>query len=131
MVVHASREGTGSANPYVQVRHADAGRNPSVAAANQLANEGRFAEAAALCERFLRDHPPSADVFHLLGLVRDAAGDRSEAAAWYRKALYLDPRHHDTLVHLALLMEAQDNRVEADLLRTRARRVSQEAVSGR
>jgi chemotaxis protein methyltransferase WspC len=112
-------------------KRGDARAADSFDAANQLANEGRFAEAAALCERFLRNHAPSADVFHLLGLVRDAAGDRSEAAACYRKALYLDPRHHDTLVHLALLMEAQDNRVEADLLRTRARRASQEGVEGR
>ena len=95
---------------------------PGLDAAIGLANEGRFAEAAAWCEEYLRRCPPSAEVFHLLGLVRDAAGNYSEAAAYYRKALYLDPRHHETLIHLALLLEAQNNRAEAELLRTRARR---------
>jgi chemotaxis protein methyltransferase WspC len=90
----------------------------------QLANEGRFSEAAVWCEEYLRRHEPSPQVFHLLGLVRDAAGNHSDAAMYYRKALYLDPQHEDSLVHLALLMEAQNNRAEADLLRSRARRAA-------
>jgi chemotaxis protein methyltransferase WspC len=41
----------------------------------------------------------------------------------YRKALYLDPEHHESLVHLALIVEEQGNRVGAQVLRIRARRV--------
>ena len=91
----------------------------------ELANQGRFSEAAIWCEEYLRRHDPSAQVFHLLGLVRDAAGNHADAAVYYRKALYLDPKHEESLVHLALLMDAQNNRVEAELLRNRARRAAQ------
>jgi chemotaxis protein methyltransferase WspC len=97
-----------------------------VEAALRLADQNRFPEAAAWCEDHLRRHPPSAPVFHLLGLVRDAEGDHSAAAVYYRKALYLNPRHHEALVHLALLMETQHNGAEAELLRRRARRVADE-----
>jgi len=45
----------------------------------------------------------------------------------YRKALYLEPRHADALVHLALLMEQQGQRAEAQLLLNRASRLSRHA----
>ena len=61
----------------------------------------------ACCEEHLRRRGPSATAFYLLGLVRDATGNHAEAAAYYRKALYLDPNHYDALIHLALLMEKQ------------------------
>jgi chemotaxis protein methyltransferase WspC len=92
----------------------------------QLANENRVAEAAQQCEEHLRRHGPSAQAFYLLGLMRDAAGREGDAAACYRKALYLDPHHHDALVHLALLMEMTNDAPEAHRLRARARRAAQE-----
>jgi chemotaxis protein methyltransferase WspC len=88
----------------------------------RLANAGRFEEAAARYEQCLRTQGPSAQLFHLLGLVRDAAGRHADAVGYYKRALYLDPQHHETLVHLALLMDAQNNRAEAERLRLRARR---------
>ena len=75
----------------------------------RLADQGRFAEAAACCEEHLRRHGPSAEAFYLLGLVRDAGGNPTDAANYYRKALYLDPNHHEALVHLAFLLEQQGN----------------------
>ena len=59
------------------------------------------------------------------GLVRDVAGNPTDAANYYRKALYLDPDHHETLVHLAFLVEQQGDSAAAQLLRNRARRVEQ------
>lgn len=93
--------------------------------ARRLGDGGRAAEAALACERHLREHGSSAAVFHLLGLLRDAAGQPVEAEAYYRKALYLDPRHEASLIHLALLLEG-DNRTEAERLRSRARRAAAE-----
>jgi chemotaxis protein methyltransferase WspC len=92
---------------------------------SRLADQGRFIEAARCCEEHLKEHGPSAQVFHLLGLVRDAVGRHADAAEYYRKALYLDPEHQETLLHFALLMESQNNAVEAQRLRTRARRLAQ------
>jgi chemotaxis protein methyltransferase WspC len=93
--------------------------------ARRLADQGRFVEAATCCEEHLRRHGPSAKAFHLLGLVRDAGGNPTDASNYYRKALYLDPDHHETLVHFAFLVEQQGNSAGAQVLRDRARRVEQ------
>jgi chemotaxis protein methyltransferase WspC len=89
-----------------------------------LANRGCFDEAAERCHAYLKVHGPSAEVYHLLGLVRDASGNIAEAMACYRKALYLDPHHEDTLAHLALLMETHGKSSEARALRARAERLA-------
>jgi chemotaxis protein methyltransferase WspC len=93
--------------------------------ARRLANQGHFVEAAARCEAHLRLCGPSAPAFYLLGLVRDATGSLAEAAAYYRKALYLDPNHYDTQIHLALLMEKQGDSAGATVVRNRTRRLEQ------
>jgi len=93
--------------------------------AMRLADQGHFAEAAAGCEAHLRRFGPSARAFYLMGLVRDATGNHADAAANYRKALYLDPNHYDTQIHLALLMENQGDLAAARVLRDRARRLEQ------
>jgi chemotaxis protein methyltransferase WspC len=90
----------------------------------KLADEGRLLEAADLCEDRLRQLGPTAGGFYLLGLIRDAAGNSVEASACYKKALYLEPRYPDALVHLALLLEQQGQHGEAQLLLDRARRLS-------
>ena len=85
--------------------------------AAELANRGRFEEAIERCEQHLTRSGPSAEVFHLMGLVRDASGNPAEAERCYRKALYLDPHHDEVLVHLALLLEKAGKTSEAQLLR--------------
>ncbi len=91
--------------------------------ARRLGDGGRSAAAVLACDRHLREHGPSAEAFHLLGLLHDAAGNPGEAEACYRKALYLDPQHEASLVHLALLLD-RDHRREAERLRSRARRAA-------
>jgi chemotaxis protein methyltransferase WspC len=91
--------------------------------ARELADQGRFDEAADRCDAHLRQHGPSADACFLLGLVRDARGRAPDAEAWYRKAIYLDQHHEHALLHLALLLERQDRVAEARVLRQRLRRV--------
>ena len=128
-----------AATPHVKgARHVVpvAGRDPrpptmpasDLEVARRLADEGHFVEAARSCEESLRLSGPSAEAFYLLGVVRDASGNPSEAAACYRKALYLDPNHHQVLIHLALLMEKLGQKSDAQLLRQRARRVEQRST---
>jgi chemotaxis protein methyltransferase WspC len=93
--------------------------------ADQLANDGRLEEAAKCCEEFLRTYGASAKALYLLGLVRDAAGQQVEAAGFYRKALYLDPHHHEALLHLALLLEKQGDQAGAKVLNDRVQRLEQ------
>ena len=93
--------------------------------AAELANRGRFEEAIERCEQHLTRSGPSAQVFHLMGLVRDASGNPTEAERCYRKALYLDPHHDEVLVHLTLLLEKAGRTSEAQLLRERTHRLQQ------
>lgn len=93
-----------------------------LARAQRLADEGRLAEAAVLCETLLREQGPSASVYYLLGLVHDAARDADNAHDFFGKAVYLEPDHSEALINLALLAERQGRPDEARLLRQRAER---------
>ena len=94
-----------------------------LAFAEQLADKGQLGAAAEICEFSLREQGPSARAFHLLGLIRDSAGDQHQASEFYRKALYLEPDHYDVLIHLALLKEKSGDVIAAMALKTRADRV--------
>jgi chemotaxis protein methyltransferase WspC len=91
--------------------------------ARRLADAGRLQEAAAWCEANLLEQGPSSETYYLLGLVRDAIGDRDGAAALYRRVIYLEPEHVEGLMHLALMTETQGDAIAAERLRERARRV--------
>ena len=99
--------------------------------AAEFANAGHLLEAASRCEAHLKRFGPSARVFHLLGMVRDAAGAPADAAVWYRKALYLDPHHQEALLHLALVVEQLGEYPEGRRLRARAARVTPASGSPR
>nr|WP_315448838.1 CheR family methyltransferase [uncultured Pseudomonas sp.] len=96
-----------------------------------LANEGKSAEARAACEQYLRSHEPVAQVFYWLGLLSDVAGLALEAQGYYRKALYLEPQHPEALMHLAALLQAQDDSAGARRLQERAARSGRTADSER
>ena len=93
--------------------------------ARRLADTGRLQEAAALCETHLREQGASASAWYLLGVVRDAAGDRAKAAECYSKTLYLDPSHEDALLQRALLAESAGDTATATRLRSRIVRVQE------
>ncbi len=131
----APRRGTGAGSGRASLAgRARAGVGPVIAPAvrgkasglalgQALADQGRLAEAASACEQHLREDGPTSDAYCLLGLIREAAGDKAAAAVLFRKALYLDPRHAESLAHLALLLERQGDAHGAHLLRKRLRRL--------
>ncbi|MCF3649445.1 CheR family methyltransferase [Synoicihabitans lomoniglobus] len=94
-----------------------------MAEAMRLADQGKLVEARAAGEQVLEQQGPSAAVFYVLGLVRDAAGDTVSAMEFYRKALYLEPRHAEALVHLAILLEERGEVAGASRLMERVRRL--------
>lgn len=98
--------------------------------AARLADQGRYDEARSRCESFLQQHGPSAHVMFLLALVRGAQGDVASAASLYRKALYLDPTHHDAMLHYAMLLERRGDTDAARVMRERIRRRSARAGEG-
>ena len=71
--------------------------------ARELAQAGCLHEAAAICEAHMRLYGVSADAFYLLGLIRDYSGADSQAMEFYRKALYLQPKHYEALIQWASL----------------------------
>ena len=87
-----------------------------------LANQGRTADARAVCERYLRGHEPAAAVFYWLGLLSEVEGNASEAQGFYRKALYLEPQHAESLAQLAALLAARGDAAGARRLQDRAAR---------
>ncbi|SHM81418.1 chemotaxis protein methyltransferase WspC [Pseudomonas asturiensis] len=87
-----------------------------------LANEGKSVEARAACERYLQQHEPVAQVFYWLGLLSEVEGRVAEAQGFYRKALYLQPQHSESLAQLAALLAAQGDSAGARRLQDRAAR---------
>lgn len=98
-----------------------------LARARELGDVGKFAEAVTLCEDHLAQQGPTSEAYYLLGVVRDAMGDLQRASECYRKALYLEPRHSEALLHLALLSDKKGDTIDAARLRARARRVEKGA----
>lgn len=87
-----------------------------------LANEGKTAEARIVCERYLQRYEPVAPVFYWLGLLSEVAGDVIAAQGFYRKALYLQPQHPEALAQLAALLAARGDVAGARRLQARAAR---------
>jgi chemotaxis protein methyltransferase WspC len=113
--------------PRPRVPEAPAEMAKGLVEAGRLADQGHLAEAARQCEDHLARHGPSAQAYYLLGLVRDARGHPVEAAVLYRKALYLDPLHAESLGHLALLLEGLGDASGARAVLGRASRQAQKA----
>jgi chemotaxis protein methyltransferase WspC len=90
--------------------------------ARQLADEGEFEEALRCCQQHLHVHPQSVEAHYLAGLVCDASGRGTQAREYYRRTLYLDPVHHEALIHLAETLRSAGDTQGAQQLLERARR---------
>jgi len=95
-----------------------------LALARTLADRGNLKEAAEICQAYLRRHGPSAQAYFLLGLMHDATG-HTHAADYYRKALYLQPDHYETLWQMALLSQKNGDLAQARAFKRRAQRAQQ------
>jgi chemotaxis protein methyltransferase WspC len=95
-----------------------------LSAARQHADAGRLDEAWAGCQALLTTTGPTADLFTLLGIIQQARHDKG-AKQYFEKALYLDPDHAESLLHLMLLCEQQGALAQAATLRSRLDRANQ------
>jgi len=115
----------------------DAARNAACAAhaapvetrdlthARKLADAGKLEEAQRVCEAHVGQFGPVAEAFYLLGLVADARGE-ARALELYRKAIYLEPDHYESLLQLSLLLEKMGDHKGAKSYRRRAERARRE-----
>lgn len=94
-----------------------------LAKATQLADRGELDEAGWLCEKQLGLDACSADAYYLLAVIREAQGHLQFAQELFHKALYLDPKHYQALIHLAGHAERQGDLAAAATYRTRAKRL--------
>lgn len=96
---------------------------PDLGEVRWLAASGRLVEAEILCEAYLSKNRDSAPGYYLLGLLREDQGD-SRALDCYRKALYLEPNHYESLLRMSLLVEKQGDAAQASNLKRRAQRLA-------
>ena len=129
-IVPAGLESNGAAQPQFLASSelklpAEDGPAPSVQpdleTARRFADAGRLHEAAEICEACLRQSGVSAQAYYLLGLVRDSSG-AAGAIDCYRKALYLDPNHYESLLQMALLLQKNGEPARARAFQNRAQR---------
>jgi chemotaxis protein methyltransferase WspC len=100
----------------------------SLALARRLADSGQLEKATELCQAHLLQHQDCAEAYYLLGLVKDATND-PQAIEFYRKALYLDPNHYETLVHTAFWLERTGDLAAAQAFKRRAERAQPRNVA--
>ena len=91
--------------------------------ATQFANRGELDEAGWLCEKQLGLDAFSADAYYLLAVIREAQGHILFSQELLHRALYLDPKHYQVLIHLAGHAERQGDLAAAATYRTRAKRL--------
>lgn len=93
-------------------------------AAQAAADQGRLDEADAACNQILAADAACADAHCLRGVIRQAQGRLGEAQRSFEKALYLEPRHYHSLVHVMLLAEQRGDRPAAANYRRRIEQVA-------
>jgi chemotaxis protein methyltransferase WspC len=113
--------------PRHPAREASPGIYTDLMTARQLADAGKLDEAAAICEANLSANGPTAQAYYLLGLVHDARNDPL-AVEFYRKALYLEPDHYETLIQMALLAAKNGDTAKARAFKRRAERAVAKSV---
>ncbi len=91
--------------------------------AGSLANARRFGAALALCEAHAREVGPAPELFFLMGILHQSAGDPDRAEACFHKTLYLDATHDEALLALALLAAQRGDIVMAETYRQSAARI--------
>lgn len=91
--------------------------------AGALANDRRIAEALALCDAHARQAGPAPQLFFLMGMLHQSAGDLDRAEGCFHKTLYLDATHDEALLALALLATQRGDAAMAEKYRQSAARI--------
>ncbi len=107
----------------------DSNSDESLDAARRLADQGRLAEAAGICERLLLKDGENPGTYSLLGTVLDGLGNFQRAEECFTRAIYLDAHCYDAVVHLSLLKSHRGDLEGAEVLRRRAMRIQQRTRS--
>ncbi len=87
--------------------------------ARQAADQGRLSEALKVAEPLTKQHPTNAETWCLLGILQQATGQSGLAERSFERAVYIDPRHGESLIHLSLLCQLRGDADKAARYRQR------------
>ena len=99
-------------------------RVDSLDEARDLADAGRMRESEAMIRSIMTRRGPSAPALELLGIIRLAADDATEAKRLFEQAVYLEPARSASLLQLAMLSERANDLQRASTYWERARRAA-------
>ncbi len=88
-----------------------------------LANEGNLIEAASQCQSYLYENSTNTEAYLLLGEIYQSQKLELKAEECFQKAIYLDPKNSQALLHLSLLTEQRGDINKAKILRQRWQRL--------
>lgn len=94
--------------------------------ARAMADNGDLSKAESLCYKYIDLHKNHEEAFFLLGLINEASGNTQQAQIYYKKSLYLNPKHYETLIHLSLLTKSLGDIETSKRLKERAQRAIKE-----
>ena len=94
------------------------------AEARRLADRGDTEAALEICRRLEASSAVNAELYHLMGVLHLARGAKDEAGNCFRKALYLNSNHAESLVLLIHHSRERGDSKQAELYRLRLERLS-------
>jgi chemotaxis protein methyltransferase WspC len=99
--------------------------NSRLERARILADRGSMDEAMKLCEEHLKHNAFDIQAHYLMGIIFHALDNEKKAEEHFLKAVYLDPNHHEALIHLSFIAEHRGESNKALHYKQRAERILQ------
>jgi chemotaxis protein methyltransferase WspC len=99
--------------------------NPTITieSVKSMADKGDFKSAENICNILLQNEYTDSEALYYMGLIQNALHNGQKAADYFKKVLYLQPDHYESLVHISLIYESDGDSQRANLYRQRAERV--------
>ena len=86
----------------------------------KLADSANHDEAEKICQQLINSNGEDAESLYLLGLISSSRNNKKAAESLFRKSLFLDPKHYESLIHLSLLLQETGDYKNSELLKRRA-----------
>ncbi|WP_066014238.1 CheR family methyltransferase [Endozoicomonas atrinae] len=88
-----------------------------------LVDNGKLNKARESCQQLIQQSPENMEAQFMMGVISEAEGEWEAASHCFRKVLYLNPEHHEALLHSAMVCERQGDMSKAENFRIRLRRL--------
>ena len=115
-----------------EVEISAAGREAMFRQAWRFADDASYDDALSLCKDLLA-RGPDAEAYYLQGIISMTRDRLAAAEESFRKALYLNPAHYESLIQMSLICDRRGESARGRLFRLRAARLGrgQEALDAR